>query len=83
MTKFDEYINDEAKASLLRERIAKFAIEGYQHELNLKFAEEAGDSEAAHKSQQSIEIIEAAIALHERELVEIPVAEVVLEETTK
>lgn len=68
MTKFDNYLSDEAKASLLRERIAKFAIEGYQHELNLRFAEEAGDSEAAHKSQQSIEIINAAIDMHEREL---------------
>ena len=64
-------VPDEVKIAMLEERIKALNIEGYQHELNKKAAEAIGNDEVVASSEQAIEIIANAIAVHEQELAEL------------
>jgi hypothetical protein len=64
-------VPDEVKIAMLEERIKALNIEGYQHELNKKSAEAIGNDEVVASSEQAIEIIANAIAVHEQELAEL------------
>jgi predicted alpha/beta-hydrolase family hydrolase len=64
-------VPDEVKITMLTERIKALNIEGYQHELNKKSAEAIGNDEVVASSEQAIEIIANAIAVHEQELAEL------------
>jgi alpha-galactosidase/6-phospho-beta-glucosidase family protein len=64
-------VPDEVKIAMLTERIKALNIEGYQHELNKKAAEAIGNDEVVASSEQAIEIIANAIAVHEQELAEL------------
>jgi hypothetical protein len=61
----------EAKRSLLIQRIESLNLEGYQHELNKKSAEALGNQDVVEQSNQAIEIIKSAIAVHETELADL------------
>ena len=64
-------VPDEVKIAMLTERIKALNLEGYQHELNKKSAEAIGNDEVVASSEQAIEIIANAIAVHEQELAEL------------
>ena len=64
-------VPDEVKIAMLEERIKALNVEGYQHELNKKAAEAIGNDEVVASSEQAIEIIANAIAVHEQELAEL------------
>lgn len=65
---FADLLTTEQKKSLLEQRIAQFAAEGYQHQLNLSVCEANGDTAGAEIASTSIDIISQAIAAHQREL---------------
>lgn len=68
MGEFDSYLSKSNREALLRERISRFASEGYQYELNLKFAVETGDEAGVETAQEAIDSLKAAITLHLQEL---------------
>lgn len=65
---FDSYLSEADRENLLCERIHRFALEGYQYEMNLKFALESGDTDSALQAQEAIEDLKIAISVHEQEL---------------
>jgi hypothetical protein len=68
MGEFDSYLPRSNRETLLRERISRFALEGYQYELNLKFAIETNDKEGIEQAQEAIASLKLAIEMHEKEI---------------
>lgn len=68
MSDFGEYISPEKRKTILMQRIARFAEEGYQYELNRKFALSSGDVESAEEAEIAIQDLKKAISIHEQEL---------------
>ena len=69
---FGSLLTDDQKRSLLEQRIAQFAAEGYQHQLNLATAKSVGDEALQANSEKAIEDISAAIESHQAELKKFP-----------
>ena len=64
-------VSNETKLQLLTQRIEALNLEGYQHELNLKYAEALGNQEVIDQAQANIAVIVSAIAVHEAELADL------------
>lgn len=63
---YSTLLTTEQKKAILEQRIAQFATEAYQHDLNKKMA---GDNEeAVTAADNALTILEAAITLHQEEL---------------
>ena len=59
-------LTNEQKKSILEQRIAQFAAEAYQHEINKKLA---GDNEEAIKAaDDALAILDNAITIHQDEI---------------
>ena len=56
------------KERILKERIAQFNMEGYQHELNKLTAEAIGNAQAVAEADQAIATIQTAIQVAQNEL---------------
>lgn len=65
---FSALLTNEQKKTLLEQRIAQFAAEGYQHQLNKVTLEALGDTQALEQTIQNIATITAAIETHKAEL---------------
>lgn len=65
---FSSLLSTEQKRSLLENRIAQFAAEGYQHQLNLSAAEKVNDEATVEASRNAIEVLSTAIENHQEEL---------------
>jgi len=65
---FGALLSKEDKVQILSARIAQFANEGWQHELNKKSAEALGQEEAVAASEAAIATIASAIEAHQAEL---------------
>ena len=61
-------LTDEQKKELLQSRISQFAAEAYQHEMNLKIAKATDNDEATENAEKALEILDAAIVVHQTEL---------------
>jgi hypothetical protein len=70
---YDAILTNEQKRNIVTQRIAQFAAEAYQFSLNKKTAEKLGSEEQMEQIDKQIELIEAAIVIHEEELATIPV----------
>jgi len=63
---YSSLLSTEQKKAILEQRIAQFATEAYQHDLNKKLA---GDNEEAIKTAtDALAILDSAIKLHVDEL---------------
>ena len=63
---YSALLSTEQKKAILEQRIAQFASEAYQHDLNKKLA---GDNEElVTAADNALTILEAAINLHQDEL---------------
>ena len=65
---FSHLLTDEQKRALLEQRIAQFATEAYQHELNRQIAEAVQDSAALETATDALSTLETAITVHQVEL---------------
>ena len=65
---FGALLTDDQKAALLQQRISQFAAEAYQHELNKKTGESVGSADQVEASTKALEVLEAAITVHQQEL---------------
>ena len=65
---FEALLTNEQKANLLQQRIAQFAAEAYQHELNKKTGTSIGSEEQVESSTNALAVLEQAIQIHQDEL---------------
>ena len=65
---FESLLSNEQKANLLQQRIAQFAAEAYQHELNKKTGASIGSEEQVESSTNALAVLEQAIQIHQDEL---------------
>lgn len=59
-------LTNEQKKSILEQRIAQFAAEAYQHEINKKLA--ADNEEAIKAADDALAILDNAITIHQDEI---------------
>jgi hypothetical protein len=69
---YSSLLTDEQKANLLNQRIAQFAAEAWQHELNKKTCEQLGDESGVESADKALAVLDAAISIHQTELSGIP-----------
>jgi hypothetical protein len=70
---YSSLISNEQKRSILEQRIAQFASEAYQHELNKEVSKD--NSEAVATADEALAILDNAITVHQEELAKLPSAE--------
>tara|TARA_R110000868_G_C10651186_1_gene744965 strand:+ start:555 stop:779 length:225 start_codon:yes stop_codon:yes gene_type:complete len=70
---YSSLLSDEQKRSILEQRIAQFASEAYQHEINKKMA--GDNAEAVANADSALAILDNAIEIHQEELAKLPAAE--------
>ena len=63
---YSSLLSDEQKRSILEQRIAQFASEAYQHELNKEVAKD--NAEAVLAADEALAILDNAITVHQDEL---------------
>ena len=63
---YSSLLSNDQKKSILEQRIAQFASEAYQHELNKEVA--AGNPEAIQAADDALAILDIAITVHQEEL---------------
>lgn len=69
---YSSLLTDEQKENLLNQRIAQFAAEAWQHELNKKTCEQLGDESGVESADKALSVLDAAISVHQTELSGIP-----------
>lgn len=70
---YSSLLSDEQKRSILTQRIAQFATEAYQHEINKKMA--GDNAEAVAAADEALVILDNAIEIHQEELAKLPATE--------
>ena len=70
---YSSLLSNEQKKAILEQRIAQFATEAYQHEINKKMA--GDNAEAVAAADEALVILDNAIAIHQEELAKLPAAE--------
>ena len=68
---YSTLLTDDQKKSILETRIAQFATEAYQHELNLRVAKSLKNEEGVANAENALSVLESAIAEHQAELAKI------------
>jgi hypothetical protein len=69
---YNDILSTEQKKEILNARILQFARDAYQYNLNLKAAELIASSDQIESIKKSLEVLEAAISVHQKELDELP-----------
>ena len=67
---YSSLLTNDQKRSILEQRIAQFALEGYQHTLNKEVAGNSPESVAA--ADDALAILDNAITVHQEELAKLP-----------
>lgn len=70
---YSSLLSADQKRSILTQRIAQFATEAYQHEINKKMA--GDNAEAVAAADEALVILDNAIEIHQEELAKLPAAE--------
>jgi hypothetical protein len=81
MIDYSSLLTDEQKRNVLGQRIAQFAAEAWQHELNKKTCEQLQDVEGVENAEKALVILDAAISVHQTELAEIPAVQTAIADT--
>lgn len=68
---YEDLLTKEQKVNILQQRLAQFAAEAWQHQLNKQTAESLGDTASVENADNAISIINAAIAVHQQKLDEL------------
>ena len=63
---YSALLSNDQKRSILEQRIAQFASEAYQHQLNKEVAKD--NAEAVTAADDALAILDNAIAVHQEEL---------------
>ena len=68
MINTDDFVTDEQKIKIVTGRLAQFAEEAYQYQLNLKTSEDLESQEQVENIKKSLVALENAIKVHQEEL---------------
>lgn len=71
---YSSLLTDEQKKSILEQRLAQFASEAYQHDINKQVAEASDNAEGVKAAEEAMAILDKAIVVHQSELAKLPVA---------
>jgi hypothetical protein len=69
---YSSLLTEEQKRNILNQRVAQFASEAWQHELNKRTCTELGDEAGVENADKALEVLGAAIAVHQQELSSLP-----------
>jgi len=69
---YSALLTDEQKRNILEQRIAQFAAEAYQHELNKKAGKNIGVEDQAEAADKALALLESAINTYQSELDSLP-----------
>jgi DNA primase large subunit len=69
---YESLLTADQKREILSARLAQFAAEGYQVSLNKKTAIELNSEEQVEKISEALELLDAAIKIHQEELAKLP-----------
>lgn len=69
---YSELLTNDQKRNILQQRIAQFAAEAYQHELNKQTCQSLEDAAGIEAADKSLTVLAAAIEVHQTELNSIP-----------
>ena len=65
---FGTLLTDEQRVEILSSKIQQFAAEGYQHTLNRKVLEDAGNEQGVAEIDNAIQMLNVLIASYQEEL---------------
>lgn len=65
---YDQYLTNDQKRAILEQRLAQFAAEAFQHDINRQVAEATNNTEGVTVAEQALEILSTAITVHEQQL---------------
>ena len=65
---YSSLLTAEQKQNILNQRIAQFAAEAWQHELNKQTCTQLNDEAGVASAEQALATLEAAINVHQAEL---------------
>ena len=65
---YSTLLTDEQKRSILEQRLQQFAAEAWQHQINKQVAGATGNTDGAAQADAALEILDAAITVHQTEL---------------
>ena len=69
---YSSLLTDEQKKSILEQRLAQFASEAYQHDINKQVAEASDNAEGVKTAEEAMAILDKAIVVHQSELAKLP-----------
>lgn len=69
---YSSLLTDEQKKSILEQRLAQFASEAYQHDINKQVAEASDNAEGIKAAEEAMAILDKAIVVHQSELAKLP-----------
>jgi hypothetical protein len=69
---FESILSSSEKRQIIEKRMAQFASDAYQYQLNLKTAEIVGSEEQVETIRKSLSVLETAIKIHQDELAALP-----------
>lgn len=69
---YSSLLTNEQKKDILNQRIAQFAGEAWQHELNKQTCQQLGDEAGVESAEKALAVLEAAISVHQAEAEALP-----------
>lgn len=72
---YSSFLTDDQKRSILDQRLAQFAAEAYQHDINKQVAQASGNEEGVKAAEDALAVLDTAIQVHQDELAKLPAAE--------
>ena len=69
---YSSLLTNEQKKNILNQRIAQFAGEAWQHELNKQTCQQLGDEAGVESADKALAVLEAAISVHQAEAEALP-----------
>lgn len=65
---YGSFLTDEQKKSILEQRLAQFAAEAFQHEINKTVAAATDNEDGVKAADEALVILDKAIEIHKVEL---------------
>ena len=71
---YSSLLSDDQKRQILTQRVAQFAAEAYQHDINIQVATASNNAEGIKASQEALVTLDTAITVHQEALAALPAA---------
>jgi hypothetical protein len=69
---YSSLLTDEQKRGILTQRLAQFAAEAYQHDINKQVAVASNNPDGVTQADEALAILDTAITVHQDELAKLP-----------